>query len=168
MKYLLIPILILSFLTCPVYAETVDEKEFSITFPSTPTKNVVNVTEGMVITNYQASDGEGLYTFSLGEMDKTIRDEIKESFLENMFQNLLSTAPETKVYTKDISYERTYFLSYTYTSKLHQGDWIHTGMIFFVDDNSYMKITLIYPKNLIDEAEKKYTEFLNSLKLKDK
>jgi hypothetical protein len=148
----------------------IDEEKFSITFPSISRRTTITQTvEGqkLNITSYQADDGIGLYTFSIGELEKSLPDEsAKKFFVENLFKSLVSTATGAKIYTQEQANKNPYNLSYLYTSKLYGIDWVHMGMIFLLNKSAYIKITLIYPVEKIETAYKKYLEFLNSLKIK--
>jgi len=148
----------------------IDEEKFSITFPSIPRK--MTITQAMKgqklnIASYQADDGIGLYAFSFGELEKALTNEpTKKLFVENLFKSLVSTASGAKIHTQEQANKNPYNLSYLYTSKLHGVDWAHMGMIFLVTESVYIKITLIYPIERIEIADKKYSEFLGSLKIK--
>ena len=148
----------------------VDEEKFSITFPSIPRKTTITPSidgEKLTITSYQSDDGIGLYTFSFGELDKPLPDESsKKFFVENLFKSLVSAAANPQVYTQEQSNKMPYDLSYLYKSKFRGTDWLHMGMIFLVNDSTYIKITLIYPVEKMEIADKKYSKFLNSLRIK--
>jgi hypothetical protein len=90
----------------------------------------------------------------------------KKSYVEKVFRSLFSGAIDGKIYTLEQSNKKPYEISYLYTSVFKGVDWAHMGMIFLLDENTYVKITLIYPMEKIDIAIEKYSEFLNSLKIK--
>ncbi|MBU4349186.1 hypothetical protein KJ599_02565, partial [bacterium] len=125
--------------------------------------------EGQIINivSYQADDGIGLYTFSIGALEGILSGEpARKSYVEKVFRALFSGAIDGKIYTLEQSSKNPYEISYLYTSVFMGIDWAHMGMIFLLDENTYIKITLIYPLEKIEIANEKYSEFLNSLKIK--
>jgi trans-2-enoyl-CoA reductase len=148
----------------------IDDEKFSIVFPSIPRRvTFIQVLEGQKINivSYQADDGIGLYTFSIGVLEEILSDELaRKSYIEGVFRSLFSGAIDGKIYTLEQSNKNPYEISYLYTSVFKDIDWAHMGMIFLLDENTYIKITLIYPLEKIEIANEKYSEFLNSLKIK--
>lgn len=153
-------------------SNVVDTDEFSITFPSKPRKTVINqkATDGNVeMEIYQAGDGIGMYTFSYGRLDKIFSDDLaKKQFLKKFFKGLILTAKDPKVYTEHQSDEMPFDLSYLYTSNLNNISVAHMGMVFFTNEKAYIKITLVYPVNQIEDGERRYSEFRDSLNLKNR
>jgi hypothetical protein len=151
-------------------SKLIDDEKFSIVFPSIPRRTTIKQTlEGQKINivSYQADDGIGLYTFSIGVSEEILSNELaKKSYVEKVFRSLFSGAIDGKIYTLEQSNKKPYEISYLYTSVFKGVDWAHMGMIFLLDENTYVKITLIYPMEKIDIAIEKYSEFLNSLKIK--
>lgn len=151
----------------------VQEDKFSITFPTIPRKIVVHSeTEGYggKTTNYQANDETGLYTFSLGELKDPINDkQTQKYFIKNLFDTLFSAGEDAELYDCEESDEYPYPLQYIYTST-HEGiGIIHIGMISFIDNRTYIKITLLCPVILLENMDKffeNYSNFLESLYIK--
>lgn len=148
----------------------IDDEKFSLVFPSIPRRATVKqILEGQIINivHYQADDGIGLYTFSIGVLEGILPDEpARKSYVEEVFRSLFSGAIDGKIYSLEQSSKNPYEISYLYTSVFRGIDWAHRGMIFLLNENTYIKITLIYPLEKIEIANEKYLEFLNSLKIK--
>jgi hypothetical protein len=148
----------------------IDDEKFSLVFPSIPRRAMFKqILEGQKINivTYQADDGIGLYTFSIGALEGILSGEpARKSYVEEVFRALFSGAPDGKIYTLEQSSKNPYEISYLYTSVFGGIDWAHRGMIFLLNENTYIKITLIYPLEKIEIANEKYSEFLNSLKIK--
>jgi len=148
----------------------IDDEKFSLVFPSIPRRVMFKqILEGQKINivTYQADDGIGLYTFSIGALEGILSGEpARKSYVEEVFRALFSGAPDGKIYTLEQSSKNPYEISYLYTSVFKGIDWAHRGMIFLLNENTYIKITLIYPLEKIEIANEKYSEFLNSLKIK--
>ena len=148
----------------------IDDEKFSLVFPSIPRRTTFKqILEGQIINiiSYQADDGIGLYTFSIGALEGILSGEpARKSYVEEVFRSLFSGAIDGKIYTLEQSSKNPYEISYLYTSIFKGIDWAHMGMIFLLNENTYIKITLIYPLEKIEIANEKYSEFLNSLKIK--
>jgi len=149
-----------------------ETEDFRANFPSEPNVYKVDMqieNHSMHITNYQATDGNGLYIISLGDIDgKGINIKHQKFFISNMFQSLISTAKKVKIHSKDQSEEKHRFLlSYIYESEIGGILWLHIGMLFMRDENQYIKITVIYPKELSDTMENKFEEFRDSIEFKN-
>jgi len=148
----------------------IDDEKFSLVFPSIPRRATVKqILEGQIINivTYQADDGIGVYTFSIGALEGILPDEpARKSYVEEVFRSLFSGAIDGKIHILEQSSKNPYEISYLYTSIYKGIDWAHMGMIFLLNENTYIKITLIYPLEKIEIANKKYLEFLNSLKIK--
>lgn len=149
----------------------VQEERFSILFPSIPRKTIINLgAKGEKITNYQADDDTGLYTFSLGETKESINDKkTQKHYIKNLFDTLFSTGEDTDLYNCEQSDEYPYTLEYTYTSTHTGFEIIHTGVIFLIDNKTYVKATLLCPTILLESVEKffeNYNDFIYSLEIK--
>ena len=149
----------------------VQEERFAILFPSIPRKTIVDSeTEGVKITNYQADDDTGLYTFSLGELKDSINDkQAQKNYIKNLFDTLFSTGENTTLYDSKQTDEYPYTLEYLYSSTHTGFDVIHVGLISLIDNKTYIKATLLCPVILLestDEFFENYNNFINSLKIK--
>lgn len=151
----------------------VQEDKISITFPTIPRKTVVNSeTAGyeVKITNYQADDDTGLYTFSLGEIKDPINDkQTQKNYIKSLFDTLFSAGENTTLYDSKQSDEYPYTLEYLYSSTHTGFDVIHVGLISLIDNKTYIKATLLCPVILLestDEFFENYNNFINSLEIK--
>jgi len=148
----------------------IDDEKFSLVFPSIPRRTTgTQILEGQTINivHYQADDGIGVYTFSIGALEGILPNEpARKSYVEEVFRLLFSGVIDGKIYNLKQSNKNPYEISYLYTSVYRDIDWAHRGRIFLLNENTYIKITLIYPLEKIEIANVKYLEFLNSLKIK--
>ncbi|MFC1632292.1 hypothetical protein ACFL2I_07035 [Candidatus Omnitrophota bacterium] len=159
----------------PILCGTVNSYEtdrFSINFPSQPKiyEAQTKIDDKVVnITNYQCDDGIGLYTISFGEFSPVLNTPLeKKEFIKGVFNGLLGTAKDVKVYTKEQSDTTPYDLSYLYSANFQGIQFMHMGLISLNSDREYIKITLIYPADQLLVAGEKYKHFLDSFEFHNK
>jgi len=112
----------------------IDDEKFSLVFPSIPRRATFKqILEGQIINivTYQADDGIGVYTFSIGALEWILPDEpARKSYVEEVFRSLFSGAIDGKIHILEQSSKNPYEISYLYTSIYKGIDWAHMGMIF--------------------------------------
>ena len=112
MKKKILSYVVLSIFVFVIEAHSYETDRFSVSFPSRPQVNKVNMRLGDVniqVTNYQANDGVGLYSISFGKLPTTLRaDRGRKNFIENLFASMTSSQNKTKIYQMDIHAVVTY------------------------------------------------------------
>ena len=167
-KILVISLLLVFIFNSVTYCFETDR--FSANFPSEPRISKVKQSvdnNTLDITNYQASDDNGLYIVSFGRLSVPLTSHrSKVTFMANLFKGLTKSQNTVKIYAKELSEKPPYDVSYLYTSNYKGIKWLHMGLIYLNGDNEYVKISVVYPANLLELAKNKYDQFLDSVKIK--
>ena len=154
----------------PINSDYVESEKFKITFPGNPHKLsfTVNVNGRKVIKEtYQYESPEGLYAFSPGVITPALNsEEEKKNYVNGLFDAMIAATPGVEMQERQVIETPRIELRYSYTSEMHNADWVHVGKIVIIDPVTYLKVTLVSPFSEYEDAKQIFVEFLNSLVIK--